>query len=62
MPIIPYYPTMKTRIGILTGRGDCPGLNAVIRAVVIAEARGNFDRLGLRALVVVGGDGSLSLA
>ena len=122
---------MKTRIGILTGGGDCPGLNAVIRAVVIAaakhgwttfgflggfeglltpvrtrvldpddmdgllflggtilgtsnsgrfaakvghgekreidpgiiaEAKGNFDRLGLRALVVVGGDGSLSIA
>jgi 6-phosphofructokinase 1 len=122
---------MSTRIGILTGGGDCPGLNAVIRAVVIAaarngwttfgflggfegllnpvrtrvldpdemdgllflggtilgtsnsgrfaakvghgetraidpgiiaEARGNFERLGLRALVVVGGDGSLSIA
>jgi 6-phosphofructokinase 1 len=122
---------MKTRIGILTGGGDCPGLNAVIRAVVIAadkngwstygflggfegllhpvrtrvldpeemdgllflggtilgtsntgrfaakvghgeareidpgiiaEAKGNFDRLGLHALVVVGGDGSLSIA
>lgn len=25
---------MKRRIGILTGGGDCPGLNAVIRAVV----------------------------
>jgi 6-phosphofructokinase 1 len=25
---------MSTRIGILTGGGDCPGLNAVIRAVV----------------------------
>lgn len=24
---------MKRRIGILTGGGDCPGLNAVIRAV-----------------------------
>ena len=24
---------MSTRIGILTGGGDCPGLNAVIRAV-----------------------------
>ncbi|MFI4892906.1 MAG: 6-phosphofructokinase, partial [Phycisphaerales bacterium JB058] len=23
-----------TRIGVLTGGGDCPGLNAVIRAVV----------------------------
>lgn len=122
---------MNNRIGILTGGGDCPGLNAVIRAVVIAaarrgwttfgfsggfeglltptrarvldeaemesllyvggtvlgtsnkgkfsakvghgegrdidpailaEAKGNFDKLGLRALVVVGGDGSLSIA
>ncbi len=122
---------MKTRIGILTGGGDCPGLNAVIRAVVlaaaqrgwstvgilggfeglltpphirelnpdetdgllylggtilgtsnrgrfaakvghgevrqidpaiIAEAKANFDRLGLRALIVVGGDGSLTIA
>ena len=25
---------MAKRIGILTGGGDCPGLNAVIRAVV----------------------------
>ncbi|RMD66016.1 MAG: 6-phosphofructokinase, partial [Planctomycetota bacterium] len=23
-----------TRIGVLTGGGDCPGLNAVLRAVV----------------------------
>jgi len=122
---------MKTRIGILTGGGDCPGLNAVIRAVVksaakrdwetlgilggfegllrpthsrvldyhqmdgllylggtvlgtsnkgqfsgksghgetrtidpavLAEARAGFESLGLRALVVVGGDGSLTIA
>jgi len=121
----------KIRIGILTGGGDCPGLNAVIRAVVksaakrgwdsygvlggfeglltptrtrqldyhqmdgllylggtvlgtsntgrfsakaghgesraidraiLEEAKANFQRLGLRALVVVGGDGSLSIA
>jgi 6-phosphofructokinase len=25
---------MKKRIAILTGGGDCPGLNAVIRAIV----------------------------
>src|SRR3954451_23648429 len=25
---------MRMRIGVLTGGGDCPGLNAVIRAVV----------------------------
>jgi len=122
---------MKKRIGILTGGGDCPGLNAVIRAVVksaskrgwetlgfingfeglldpmryraldykemdallfvggtilgttnkgrfaaktghgeaqdvppeiLAAARENFAKLGLHALVVVGGDGSLSIA
>lgn len=119
------------RIGILTGGGDCPGLNAVIRAVVkaaarrgwetigfeggfegmlepvdyrlltardldgllfrggtilgtsnrgrfaaktghgqvrrvpdeiLAEAKANFESLGLRCLVVVGGDGSLTIA
>ncbi len=31
---------MTKRVGILTGGGDCPGLNAVIRAV----ARRSFDR------------------
>jgi 6-phosphofructokinase 1 len=39
-----------TRIGLLTGGGDCPGLNAVIRAVVrrgLAETGHSF--LGFRA-------------
>jgi phosphofructokinase-like protein len=31
------------RIGVLTGGGDCPGLNAVIRAVVIAGDRLHGD-------------------
>ena len=122
---------MRERIGILTGGGDCPGLNTVIRAVVkcatkrgwdtigfldgfeglleplryralhykemdallfvggtvlgtsnkgrfaaktghgesnrvpreiLGQAKANFQKLGLRALVVVGGDGSLSSA
>jgi len=124
---------MKTRIGILTGGGDCPGLNAVIsrrrqspppsaawetlgifggfdglllptraRALdyhemdgllylggtilgsvkqgpvfrqirpwrktrqidpaVLADARTGVESLGLRALVIVGGDGSLTIA
>ena len=122
---------MKERIGILTGGGDCPGLNAVIRAVgksatklgwetlgflggfeglldpvhfstlnyrnmdglllrggtilgtsnrgrfaaktghgkvqrvpddVLQAAMANFNLLGLRALIVVGGDGSLTIA
>lgn len=122
---------MSERIAILTGGGDCPGLNAVIRAVVksaskkgwetlgilggfegllnpmqykaldyhqmdgllhiggtilgttsrgrfaaktghgqvreipreiLDEAKRNFDALGLRALVCLGGDGSLTIA
>ncbi|MFQ5943598.1 MAG: 6-phosphofructokinase [Anaerolineales bacterium] len=37
------------RIGILTGGGDAPGLNAVIRAVVkSAHNRGGFEVLGIR--------------
>ncbi len=122
---------MTERIGILTGGGDCPGLNAVIRAVgksaskrgwetlgflggfeglldpvqfkvmdyrtmdgllfkggtilgtsnqghfaakvghgevqqipeeVLAATKANVERLGLRALIVVGGDGTLTIA
>jgi len=35
------------RIGILTGGGDCPGLNAVIRAVVIAgHVRYGYETIG----------------
>ena len=30
---------MNERIGIVTGGGDCPGLNAVIRAVAKAAAK-----------------------
>ena len=121
----------KKKVGIVTGGGDCPGLNAVIRAIVkaaalqgweslgihggfdglltptktsrlafkdmdgllvrggtilgtassgpfsaktgqgkarqidsgiLAQARGNFDRLGLSALVTIGGDGTLTVA
>ncbi|MGH2833847.1 MAG: 6-phosphofructokinase [Solirubrobacteraceae bacterium] len=38
-----------TRIGILTGGGDCPGLNAVIRALVRrGEALAQFSALGFR--------------
>jgi len=121
----------KKKIGIVTGGGDCPGLNAVIRAIVkaavlqgwesigiqggygglltpmktrplsvtdmdgllvrggtilgtassgpfsaktgqgtvrrieskiMAQAKANFDRLDLSALVVIGGDGTLTVA
>lgn len=39
----------KKRIGILTGGGDCPGLNAVIRAIVkAAENDYNMDVLGIK--------------
>jgi len=37
---------MRTKIGIVTGGGDCPGLNAVIRAVVKAATRHNWETLG----------------
>ena len=36
------------KIGILTGGGDCPGLNAVIRAVVKNSARYNWDVIGIK--------------
>src|SRR5919202_4516784 len=44
------------RIGILTGGGDCPGLNAVIRAV----ARRSWERG--HALVAIGGEDTLGVA
>jgi 6-phosphofructokinase 1 len=37
---------MNTRIGILTGGGDCPGLNAVIRAVGKSAARLSWETWG----------------
>ncbi|PTY06873.1 6-phosphofructokinase [Opitutaceae bacterium EW11] len=37
---------MPERIGILTGGGDCPGLNAVIRAVVKSATRLGWETLG----------------
>ena len=36
------------RIGILTGGGDCPGLNAVIRAVVRTSLLYDWQCLGFR--------------
>ena len=38
---------MAKRVGILTGGGDCPGLNAVIRAVVRASDVAGWDCLGV---------------
>lgn len=37
---------MSTRIGIVTGGGDCPGLNAVIRAVAKAAAKRGWETVG----------------
>ena len=36
------------KIGLLTGGGDCPGLNAVIRAVVKRAEQGDDEVLGIR--------------
>lgn len=40
---------MVTRLGILTGGGDCPGLNAAIRAVVRRADQHNIRTYGFRA-------------
>ncbi|MFZ1933819.1 MAG: ATP-dependent 6-phosphofructokinase [Thermoguttaceae bacterium] len=37
---------MSERIGIVTGGGDCPGLNAVIRAVAKAAAKRGWETVG----------------
>ncbi len=39
--------TIHQRIGIVTGGGDCPGLNAVIRAVAKAAARRGWETVGI---------------
>jgi 6-phosphofructokinase 1 len=39
-------PPRKPTIGILTGGGDCPGLNAVIRAAVKSALRLGYDCVG----------------
>jgi 6-phosphofructokinase 1 len=39
---------MARRIGILTSGGDCAGLNATMRAVVLAAAREGWQTVGIR--------------
>src|SRR5918912_2281732 len=39
---------MSLRIGILTAGGDCPGLNAVIRAVVRRATNEQAEVLGVK--------------
>ncbi len=36
------------KVGVLTGGGDCPGLNAVIRAVVRRAEQHQFEVMGIR--------------
>src|SRR5436190_1900946 len=38
---------MSKRIGVVTGGGDCPGLNAVIRAVAKASAKRGWECVGI---------------
>jgi len=39
---------MKPRIGVLTSGGDCPGLNAVLRGVVLAAEKLGWEVVGFR--------------
>jgi 6-phosphofructokinase 1 len=39
---------MKTRIGILTSGGDCPGLNAVLRGASLAAEKLGWEVVGFR--------------
>ncbi|MEY2545384.1 MAG: ATP-dependent phosphofructokinase / diphosphate-dependent phosphofructokinase [Verrucomicrobiota bacterium] len=38
----------KTRIGVLTSGGDCPGLNAVLRGVVLAAEKLGWEVVGFK--------------
>jgi ATP-dependent phosphofructokinase / diphosphate-dependent phosphofructokinase len=47
LPASAPWNTDPVRVAILTGGGDCPGLNAVIRAVVIAgQVRYGYETIG----------------
>lgn len=39
---------MKSRIGVLTSGGDCPGLNAVLRGVVLASEKLGWEVVGFK--------------
>src|SRR5262245_60105210 len=39
---------MKPRMGVLTSGGDCPGLSAALRAVVVAEDKRGWEVGGFR--------------
>lgn len=38
----------KKRLALLTGGGDCPGLNAVIRAIARSGIQGDYEIVGIR--------------
>src|SRR5919204_6853754 len=40
---------MSKTLGVLTGGGDCPGLNAVIRAVTRRSLDRGYEVVGVRA-------------
>src|SRR5215470_1889311 len=44
----PRVVTVKKRIGILTGGGDVPGLNAVIKSVTYRGSENDIEVVGLR--------------
>src|SRR5437762_4633585 len=44
----PAITKMKSRIGVLTSGGDCPGLNAVLRGVVLAAEKLGWEVVGFR--------------
>jgi 6-phosphofructokinase 1 len=39
---------MVKKVGILTGGGDCPGLNPAIRGMVFKAIDYNFETLGIQ--------------
>ena len=38
---------MAKKVAILTGGGDCPGLNAVIRAATLKLTRAGYEMVGV---------------
>jgi len=46
--LVAFATKMKPRIGVLTSGGDCPGLNAVLRGVVLAAEKLGWEVVGFR--------------
>src|SRR4029453_12470158 len=45
---MPRHSGKHMKVAVMTGGGDCPGLNAVIRAIVRRAGRIGFEVMGLR--------------